>query len=129
MSGVNYRARYLQDSIGTASPGKLLTMLYDRLVLDLNRAETAQRESSREEASAALLHAQEVVLELHSTLDPARWEGGPALSAVYVYLLAELVRANTTGDPSRTAACRALVEPLRDAWHQAAAQQPATPAR
>jgi flagellar protein FliS len=39
------------------------------------------------------------------------------------------VEANTTTDADRTAACRALVEPLRDAWREAATGGPATPPR
>ena len=119
MTGVDYRGRYLQDSIATASPAKLLTMLYDRLALDLRRAESAQREGDRSAAAVALLHAQDIVLELHTTLDPSQWAGGPGLSALYAYLHAELIRANISGEADRTAACLALVEPLREAWHQA----------
>ncbi len=40
---------------------------------------------------------------------------------LYMYLLRELVGASVDGDPDRTAACSAIVTPLRDAWHEAAA--------
>ncbi|MDP9396841.1 MAG: flagellar export chaperone FliS [Actinomycetota bacterium] len=118
------RSRYVQDSVTTASPARLLVMLYDRLVLDLQRGEAAQRAGLREEANEALLHAQEILLELQMTLDTATWEGAPGLAALYSYLHAELVGANTTGDADRTAACRQLVDPLLDAWRQAAASLP-----
>ena len=43
MTGVNLRrAQYNRDVILTATPTHLLTMLYDRLLLDLGRAEAAQ---------------------------------------------------------------------------------------
>ena len=35
-----YRNAYVNDAIETASPQRLLCMLYDRLVLDLMRART-----------------------------------------------------------------------------------------
>lgn len=120
---MNYAAvstRYLDDAVATASPAKLLTMLYDRLVLDLTRAEHAQQAGDRAAAGPHLLHAQDIVGELLATLDPEAWDGAKQLMAVYTYLLTELVQANVTGDAERTAACRELVEPLRDAWHQAA---------
>ncbi|MCV2392795.1 flagellar export chaperone FliS [Actinotalea sp. M2MS4P-6] len=116
------RARYMDDTVATASPAKLLTMLYDRLVLDLERAENAQRESRFADASPHLTHAQDIVSELISTLDTNAWDGAHGLMSVYTFLLRELVGANVARDAERTAACRRLVEPLRDTWHQAAAQ-------
>ena len=116
------RSRYLDDAVATASPAKLLTMLYDRLVLDLERAEAAQHDGDRAGGGTHLLHAQDIVSELTSTLDVDAWDGAPRLMSVYTYLLTELVGANVSGDPERTAACRELVEPLRDAWHEAADQ-------
>jgi flagellar protein FliS len=113
------RNRFLDDAVVTASPAKLLTMLYDRLVLDLHRAEAAQRAGERQAAHVHLLHAQSIVAELGSSLDVDAWDGGPGLLALYTFLLSELVRANLGGDADVTASCRALVEPLRDAWHEA----------
>lgn len=125
------RTRYVDDTVATASPAKLLTMLYDRLVLDLTRAEAEQRAGNRGAAGPHLVHAQDIVGELASTLDVSAWDGAPQLLSIYTFLLTELVSANVAGDPERTAACRALVEPLADAWHQAADQLGATlePAR
>ncbi len=114
------RARFVDDSLATASPAVLLTRLYDRLVLDLARAEQAQRAGDRATASTQLLHAQDIVAELLSSLDADAWDGGPGLAAIYGFLLTELVDANVTSDADRTASCRSLVEPLRDAWHDAA---------
>jgi flagellar secretion chaperone FliS len=128
MTAALLRGRYVSDSISTASPAQLLIMLYDRLVLDLQRAEVAQRGGDREEAHAQLAHAQDIVLELRTSLDPGAWTGGGPLSALYAFLLAELVQANVTQDAERTVACRALVEPLRDAWREAAALTAGEPA-
>lgn len=122
MNYATVRNRYLDDTVATASPAKLLTMLYDRLVLDLERAETAQRAGDRAAAGPHLLHAQDIVSELAATLDVDAWQGARGLMSVYTYLLTELVGANVSCDPARTAACKGLVAPLRDAWHEAAAQ-------
>ena len=120
MSPYGSRARYVNDSIATASPSRLLTMLYDRLVLDLARAEEAQRAKDRSQANACLVHAQAIILELKSSLKVDAWDGGPALASIYTFVYSELVAANVQNDPKRTAVCRELVEPLRDAWHEAA---------
>lgn len=120
------RSRYVDDTVATASPAKLLTMLYDRLVLDLVRGEAGQRAGDRAAAGQHLTHAQDIVTELAATLDVSVWDGAPRLMSVYTFLLTELIGANVSCDPDRTAACRELVEPLRDAWHQAAEQVGAT---
>lgn len=114
------RARFVDDALSTATPAQLLTRLYDRLVLDLLRAEQALRAGERGPANTQLQHAQDIVAELLSSLDTSAWEGGPGLASLYSYLLTELVGANVEGDADRVAACRGHVEPLRDAWHEAA---------
>ena len=115
-----HRARFVADSVGTASPARLLTLLYDRLVLDLARGEASQRLGDRSAAAEHLVHAQEIILELRGSLRTEGWEGGPGLASLYTFLHAELVRANVAGDPDATGACLRLVEPLREAWHAAA---------
>jgi flagellar secretion chaperone FliS len=122
MSSPALRDRYLADSVNTASPGKLLVMLYDRLVIDLVHGEEALRAGDREQASDKIIHAQEIVLELRTTLDLDAWSGAPGLANLYGFLLTELIGANIARDADRVAACRKLVEPLRDAWREAAAQ-------
>ncbi len=121
MSTAAVRARYVSNSISTASPQQLLVMLYDRLALDLERAQAAVAMGSRDVASEQLQHAQEIVLELRSSLQIDAWEGGPRLAALYSWLIGELVQANVKADRNRVASCLQVVEPLRDAWRQAAA--------
>jgi flagellar protein FliS len=121
MSTASLRARYLGDKISTASPQQLLVMLYDRLALDLDRARDALEAGNREAAGEQLNHAQEIVLELRSSLQVDAWEGGPRLASLYSWLLTELVQANVKADKNRVASCLLVVEPLRDAWRQAAA--------
>lgn len=121
MSAAALRARYLGDTVATASPQQLLVMLYDRLALDLERAEVALQERDRDAASEQLRHAQDIVFELRESLRVDVWEGGPRLASLYAWLLTELVQANVKGDLRRVGDCRRVVEPLRDAWRQAAA--------
>jgi flagellar protein FliS len=121
MSAASLRARYLGASIATASPQQLLVMLYDRLALDLERSHEALVAGDREAAGEQLKHAQEIVLELRASLKVEAWDGGPRLAALYNWLLTELIAANVKGDLRRVGDCRKIVEPLRDAWREAAA--------
>jgi flagellar protein FliS len=121
MSTASLRARYLGASVSTASPQQLLVMLYDRLALDLERAEVGLTSGEQETARENLVHAQEIILELRASLNVEVWEGGPRLAALYSWLVGELIQANLKSDVRRVRDCRSVVEPLRDAWREAAA--------
>jgi flagellar protein FliS len=114
------RARYLADSIHTASPARLLMMLFDRLVLDLARGEQAMLAGDRPEANAQLIHAQDIISELQMSLDMDAWSGSAGLSQLYGFAVTELVNANMKGDAAKVTSTRELIEPLRDTWREAA---------
>ncbi|PRY49419.1 flagellar protein FliS [Geodermatophilus tzadiensis] len=126
MSAASLRARYLGDAVTTASPQQVLVMLYDRLALDLERARLALAEGRPADAEPQLRHAQDIVFELLGSLRVDAWEGGPRLAALYNWLLAEITQASLKQDRNRVASCLQVVEPLRDAWRQAAASLAAT---
>src|SRR5437879_2503238 len=100
------RDRYVSDSVTTSSPARLLTMLYDRLVLDLTVAEQALGENDRTAAGERLHHAQAIILELRTSLDTEAWAGGPALASLYAHLLTELIDANVYADAAKVAYVR-----------------------
>ena len=114
------RERYLADVAATASPAKLLLMLFDRLVMDLVRGEEALSAGNRSAANTHLLHAQDIVTELHVSLNLDAWEGAAGLAALYTFVETELVNANVRGDLAQVTAIRGLMEPLRDTWREAA---------
>ena len=119
---LNARAAYMSASVATASPARLLVMLCERLVLDVTRALDAQHAGVVEEAHRQLLHAQEIVLELRSSLEVDTWDGGANLASIYDYLHTQLVRANIGKDADLTQACLALVSDLCQTWREAALQ-------
>jgi len=125
-------SRYNDDAVLNATPVQLLTMLYDRLLLDLHRAEAAQQSGDWPKASENLLHAQAIVTELSVTLKTDVWEGAEGLMALYTYITTTLIDANVRREVEHTRECITLLEPLRTAWHEAAGALPAhdeTPAR
>lgn len=114
------RAAYMDASVATASPARLLVMLYERLVLDVRKGLVAQQQGDHAEAHTQLLHAQDIVLELRATLDVDAWEGGPGLASIYDFLHLQLVRANIGRDAATTEGCLRLVEDLCATWREAA---------
>ena len=114
------RSQYVQDAVLSATPAGLLTMLYDRLLLDLARAGAAQESADWSKASENLLHAQEIVIELMSSLRTDLWDGAAGLLSIYTYVRQTLVEANVGRDRAKTVECAEILEPLRLAWHEAA---------
>lgn len=114
------RSRYAREAASTASPARLLTLLYDRLVRDLVLGCNALEAGEIERAHNELVHAQSIVIELRASLNLDLWDGARSLAELYDYLLQELIAANINKDWAKANACREIVEPLRDAWHEAA---------
>jgi len=121
------RNQYLADSVLSAPPARLLTLLYDRLLLDLGRAEAAQQSANWPVASENLLHGQAIVTELISSLKTDAWDGADGLLGLYNYAFTALVNANIQRNPALTREAIELLEPLRQAWHEAAEAVPALP--
>jgi len=118
----NARDTYLGASVSTADPARLLVMLLDRLVLDVTRGLDAQRRGVQEQANTQLLHAQDIVLELRTSLRLDVWDGAANLAALYDYLHRRLITANVTKDVAVTEECLTLVTDLAATWREAAAQ-------
>lgn len=115
------RARYQRHG-ATASPGRSVVLLYERLLRDLDDATLAIGQGRTGAAHDALIHAQQIVEGLDLSLDHAAWSAAPALATVYEYLSRELVAANVAKDRRRIAECRGVVEPLLEAWRGAWAE-------
>lgn len=127
---MNYaqRAAYMDASVATANPARLLVMLYERLVLDVQRGRDALESDDRATAREQLLHAQDIVAELSSSLKPDLWSGGPAMASLYDYLYQRLVHANIHADVAAATECLGLVSELSDTWRQAALESMAATA-
>jgi flagellar protein FliS len=114
------RSKYVSDSVTTMSPGQMIVALYDRMLLDIERATTAINGHDVFGAHTALVHAQEIVDELLVSLDVKTWSGAASLAALYRHVKGELVLANVNKDVAPLRACKDLLIPLRDAWREAA---------
>lgn len=115
------RNRYAREAVTTASPAKLVTMLYDRLLKDLHDAEDAITGGEVQKSHNALTHAQDIVREFHGTLDTSVWAGGENLLRIYEWALDMLMNANMEKNLQRVVDVREVLEPLADAWQQVAA--------
>jgi flagellar protein FliS len=116
----NATSAYRDNAVATASPARLLVMLVERLVLDVERGLAAQRSGEWSEAHRHLLHAQDIVLELEHSLDVDKMPAGKQLASLYEFLRNRLVLANVRRDPRLTTESLTLSRQLSDTWREAA---------
>lgn len=114
------RSAYLANSVSTASPARLLVMLVERLVLDVERGLAAQQAGDWPAAHRHLTHAQDIVVELETSLDPTKMTGGPELAALYDFLRQRLVVANIRRHLGSTQQSLVIARHLCDTWREAA---------
>src|SRR5579862_2329951 len=89
------RARYLSDRVLTASPAQRVVMLYDRLGLDIGRAQAAYDAGDPITAATHTSHGLRIMAELRSSLNITEWTGAADLASLYSYLLLKLLEAGT----------------------------------
>lgn len=111
---------YLEETVATATPAKLLTLLYDRLARDLAQARTALASSRREDAQPKLDHACDIITELLTTLDGNTWPGAGDLARIYAWMVGQIIAAGIQGDAELLGTVHGLVLQLGSAWHEAA---------
>ncbi len=115
----NIRARYVSDGAGTVSQARLLVMLYDRLVLDIQQACTALSNEQHELVNDKLCHAQAIIIEFRNALDHEAWAGAAQLDEIYIWLDSELMRCNVKKEEGGLYSCLRIARDLQEAWHGA----------
>ncbi|MDI3329700.1 MAG: flagellar protein FliS [Micrococcus sp.] len=113
-------AQMRRQELLTATPAQLTVKLFQRLMLDLNRAAVDLETGNTGSASANLVHAQAILAELDATLDVTGWAGAEDLKAVYGYCLQTIDAANRNSDPVGVATAIELMAPVAEAFEQAA---------
>jgi flagellar protein FliS len=113
------RNRFQTDGVASISQERLLLALYDRVVTDLDGATAAILSRKPADAHEKLVHAQEILGELHLALDPEAWDGAENLASLYLYAMERLVEANLRKDAAPVLEVKALIEPLAASWRAA----------
>lgn len=122
---------YQRIQAETSSPAQLVMQLYDALMRDLQRASQQMTTTEgAEQAHTALVHAQDVVLELAASLDLSTGDLAQNLADLYQYMYRRLVHANVQKDRSVVDEVVRLLLPIHQAWavavQAAPTNQPAT---
>jgi flagellar secretion chaperone FliS len=119
MPATNPYARYQQTAVKTADPGDLLILTYEALLRWLARADEAIDAGNVVDAHQALIAAQDLVVNLSSSVDLSQGPVGANLVLLYDYVARELMKANVEKNKAIIASIRELIAPLLDAWRMA----------
>ena len=125
-----YRAVHAETSVSSASPHRLVAMLFEGLSDELARARGAMQDGRIADKGSAIGRAVRIVEEgLRSSLNLE--QGGAVaseLNDLYGYVALRLTHANLRNDLAALQECGDLIEPVKNAW-AAIAPAHATPAR
>lgn len=105
--------QYKQMQIKTANPGKLLLMLYQGAAKFMKLAKKNIKEGKIEESHKNIIKAQNIILELQSTLN--KEQGGEIalqLESLYDFIYRELIQANLNKNTKHLDNVIPLVEEL-----------------
>ena len=128
VSHSTHAAQYQEAAVRSASPGQLVVMVYDHLLLHLRRTRLAVEQGNAELRAASLDRARVALGELLATLDRERGgEIAAQLSGVYAFLLGELTDFGRRPSVARLDRIIGMADELRGAF--AAVAQTAAPVR
>lgn len=121
-------ASYKTVSVDTASPGKLILMLFDGALRFLRTAEDGFRlecpRTRQETIHNNLIKAQNIVAELQRCLNFR--EGGEFsinMFRLYDFMNAQIMEANVKKEPENIRVVLRLLGEIRDAWDQMLREQ------
>lgn len=127
--GVNAYAKVgLETSIISASPHKLIVMLYDGALVAVKNAAKHMAAGQIAEKGAAISKALDIINSgLRASLDKkAGGEIATNLDLLYIYMTERLLTANLQNKVDMLEEVQTLLTDMRDAWAQIG-EKPATP--
>ena len=113
-----YQQVNTDSGVLSASPHRLVTMLYDGLLEALNRARGALQRHDIPGKADAVGRAVRIVNEglKAGITNPESSELAGNMHALYVYISMRLTQANLHNDDGALQECQRLIMPLREAW-------------
>ena len=117
-----YLKQYQKNEVETASPEKILILLYDGAIQFLNKAKIAMEQKNIPEIHNNIIGCENIILEFINTVDEENGvDFAVRIKALYQYFYKTLVQANLKKDVTKIdEVLRHLVE-LRATWKQAIA--------
>lgn len=117
-----YVKQYQKNEVETATPEKILILLYDGAIQFLNKAKIAMEQKNIPEIHNNIIGCENIILEFINTVDVEN--GGDfalRIKALYEYFYNTLVQANLKKDVTKVDEILKHLIELRATWKQAIA--------
>lgn len=132
---MNAYSAYRETGVRTASQGKLVVMLYDESIKQLNFALSYLSENDKvdaphiEQFSKHIQKAQEIITELMVALDmEAGGDIAKNLMSLYIFFNQELLNVSLSHNRKKILFVQNMMIQLRNAWAEASASAGTSPA-
>jgi len=119
----SHHDQYLETQVLTATPGKLVLMLYDGAIRFGNLARASLQRGEIEASHNYIVRVQNIICELRLSLNTSAGSVANNLSNLYSYLHRELVRANLNKDSVPLENAMEIIQSLRESWGEAIGQE------
>lgn len=114
-----YKSVDLRATVETASPHKLISMLFDGAMAALARAKGAMERNSIQERTTNLNKASEILVTLKGSLDIEKGgEVAENLDALYDYMLRAVMQANRNNDLAKVQEVMDLIGEVKQGWSE-----------
>lgn len=119
---MSYANRYTRAQAETAAPERLMVLLFEAALKHMRTAAVALEQGRPADAHRSLARANEIVVQLHASLDPAH---APALcerlGELYRFVCGRLLEATTANDPRLAREAERVFAPIAEGFTQAVA--------
>jgi flagellar protein FliS len=112
----NAQSAYTESAVMTASPERLVLMLYDGAIRFLRQSVAAFRGNDINRGRERLRKAEAIIDELNFSLDMTHGEVPERLRAIYLFCKRHLLEARIANDADSMERVIALLADLRESW-------------
>src|SRR3990172_4464797 len=120
---MNATRRYAQSQNETASPERLMVLLFEAALRHMRGGAASLEKGRRVDADAALTRASDIVAHLDATFDNVRFpELGKNLGVVYRFVCQRLLSGKLKNDPAPVREAGGAFFPVADAFSIAVQQ-------
>ncbi|MGM0640125.1 MAG: flagellar export chaperone FliS [Thermotogota bacterium] len=113
-------SKYLESSVNTASPAKLVEMLYQNSIERLEKTKKLIKNKDLSEANKQIIRVQDIITELNVSLDlKAGGDISKNLRSLYNYMNRRLVEANIKKDLEILEEVKIMIKDLLETWREA----------
>jgi flagellar protein FliS len=116
----NVYEQYKEIEIKTASPGKLIVIMYDGAIRFLKLAKEAIDEKNIEKAHNNIVKAQDIIMELLLSLNMEAGEIAVKLQSLYIFMNKLLMEANIKKEKEPIDRVLKMLTELREVWNEVA---------